>query len=462
MKKIILLFCFYVDATISFAQKDTLDITSYTAPSNNWKKETKSTVTSYTITNKTTGSWCQIGIYKSTGSKGSIAADFENEWQQLIVTPYKVTDTPQVVEVPEVDGWKIKNGGAKFTFNNQNAIAMLTTISGYGRAASIVASTNSQDYLPEVQKLIGSIELIKPTTKLAENTIGDPVNNTNPSQNSNPGSFAFSTTNFDDGWIANQKEDWVEVMKGNIKVLVHYPNKKADEYNSVLMDGLKNAWNVLVAPRYNSATNFDFKPIQSWQSIEFAEADLIENATGKKVHVVFFKKNMSGGEGKYIEFITATKNIFEQEFGVYEKDEVSPKWDKMAKMANYNKFAVAASDFTGTWTTNFTGIQQYVNAYTGYSAGMSSYSSAQTFEFNAGSTYKWTISTASGMVGNLKFNGTKSNGKFLIANNWQVKFSDMEGKPKTYDAYFSCIKGARVLWLSDTSYPGYTAYGKSK
>jgi hypothetical protein len=228
------------------------------------------------------------------------------------------------------------------------------------------------------------------------------------------------------------------------------------------MDGLKNAWNVLVAPRYKSATNFEFKPIQSWQSIEFAEADLIENATGKKVHVVFFKKNMSGGEGKYIEFITATKNIFEQEFGVYEKDEVSPKWDKMAKMANYNKFAVAASDFTGTWTTNFTGIQQYVNAYTGYSAGMSSYSSAQTFEFNAGSTYKWTISTASGMVGNLKFNGTKSNGKFLIANNWQVKFSDMEGKPKTYDAYFSCIKGARVLWLSDTSYPGYTAYGKSK
>jgi hypothetical protein len=66
------------------------------------------------------------------------------------------------------------------------------------------------------------------------------------------------------------------------------------------------------------------------------------------------------------------------------------------------------------------------------------------------------------MVGNLKFIGTKSNGRFTVANNWQVKFSDMEGKPKTYDAYFSCIKGARILWLSDTGYPGYTAYGKSK
>jgi len=59
------------------------------------------------------------------------------------------------------------------------------------------------------------------------------------------------------------------------------PNKRADTYNSVLLDGLKNAWNILVAPRYSSASNFEFKPIQSWQSIEFAEADMIENATGK-------------------------------------------------------------------------------------------------------------------------------------------------------------------------------------
>ena len=51
--------------------------------------------------------------------------------------------------------------------------------------------------------------------------------------------FAFTTTNFDDGWTSVVQEDWVQVTKGNIKVLIHYPNKKADEYNSVLLDGLK-------------------------------------------------------------------------------------------------------------------------------------------------------------------------------------------------------------------------------
>jgi hypothetical protein len=48
-----------------------------------------------------------------------------------------------------------------------------------------------------------------------------------------------------------------------------------------------------------------------------------------------------------------------------------------------------------------------------------------------------------------------------MPNNWQINFSDLEGKPKTYNAYFSCIKGgARILWLQDTGYGGYSGYGK--
>ena len=78
------------------------------------------------------------------------------------------------------------------------------------------------------------------------------------------GKFAFTTTNFDDGWVVTEQEDWAQVTKGNIKVLVHYPNKAADAYNSDLLEGLKNAWNVLVAPKYSSASNFEFKPISSW------------------------------------------------------------------------------------------------------------------------------------------------------------------------------------------------------
>jgi hypothetical protein len=106
-------------------------------------------------------------------------------------------------------------------------------------------------------------------------------------------------------------------------------------------------------------------------------------------------------------------------------------------------------------------MTQYVNAYTGASAGADTHASSQKFEFGPGNTYKWDIGVASGFVGNIKFQSAKSSGKFVVVTPWQIKFSEMEGKPKTYDAYFSCAKGARLLWLSDVSYPGYSAYGKA-
>ena len=245
------------------------------------------------------------------------------------------------------------------------------------------------------------------------------------------------------------QEDWVEVIKGNIKVLIHYPNKNADAYNSVLLDGLRNAWDILVAPKYSSATNFEFKPYSGWEPIEFAEADMVEKTSGRNVHVVLFKKNYSNGSGKYLEFITPDKNSFEQEFGAYGTDLV---WDKMAAMANYNKFAVAASDLSGTWTSNFSSALQYINANTGADAGMATHASNEKFEFGPDNTYKWDLGVASGNVGNIKFQSAKSSGNFSLPNNWQVYYSDIEGKPRTYNTFFVCVKNARILWIGDTAF----------
>ncbi|MDB5205034.1 MAG: hypothetical protein JWR72_109 [Flavisolibacter sp.] len=450
MKKIILLFIFCIPAAKAFAQKETFDIVSYALPKG-WKKTITDNIISYSITNLKTKGWCQIGIVKSTISKGTIEQDFKSEWEELVVKNYKPTAAPQLNEVQETDGWKIKSGGTKFNFNNSDAIAMLTTMSGFERCVSIIATTNSQDYLKAIASFLESVSLKKPAGLQQTTSVQTelpPVKAT--------GGFTFTTTTFDDGWTSNAKEDWVEVTKGNIKVLIHYPNKNADAYNSVLMDGLKNAWNILVAPKYSSATNMEFKSSGSWESIEFAEVDVIEKTTGKTVHVVLFKKNFSGGGGKFIEFITPDKKTFEQEFGTYENASANygtgTGFDKMINMVNYNKFAVAASDLNGKWTSNFTGMTQYVNAYTGASAGANTHASNENFEFGAGQTYKWDLGVASGFIGNIKFQSAKSTGRFSIVNNWQVKFSDIEGKPRTYNVQFVCIKGARVLWIGETGF----------
>ncbi len=445
----------------SLAQSpETYDLVTYTAPVG-WKKnETNKNVISYSITNNAKGTYCQIGIYKSTTSKGSLKADFDSEWKGIIADLYKPTAPPELVPAASENGWEAQGGVAPFMFNGAQSVAMHVTMSGYGRCTSIAILSNTDTYQPQIDKFLELVSLKK------LETIANPVvtQSTTTSTPSTPviaakvSTYKFNTINFDDGWTSTEQEDWVQVVKGNITVLIHYPNKNADTYNSQLLDGLKNAWNILIAPKYSSASNFEFKPIQSWQSVEFAEADAIEKTTGKSVHVVLFKMNYSTGNGRYMEFITPDKNTFEKEFGPYH--DTSYGWEKLENMVGYNRFAVAAEDLIGKWTNNFSGMTQYVNVYTGADAGATAHSSVQNFIFVDGSHYNWDISVASGMVGAQKFQGAKSSGPFTMNGNWQIKFSDMEGKPKTYDVYFSCVKGTRILCLSDTSYPGYTNYAR--
>ena len=160
MKLLGYLILFSLFLTDTFAQKETFDIITYSPPAG-WKKEVAENIISYTTINNTNKTWCRIGIVKSTVSKGNIEADFESEWKDLVVKNYKPSDVPKLNVVHETDGWKIKEGVTKFQFNNSDALAMLTTISGFDRCASIVITTSSQEYLKDIDILLTSLEFKK-------------------------------------------------------------------------------------------------------------------------------------------------------------------------------------------------------------------------------------------------------------------------------------------------------------
>jgi hypothetical protein len=160
MKKI--LFCtFLVMVTsIACAQNTTYDLVSFIPPAG-WKKDVKADYITYMITSNKKGTWCQISIVKSTASKGSIEADFESEWQLFAVKGFKATDEPQLGPVKELDGWQTTTGTGKFIFNNKEATVMLTTSSGYNRCVSIVASTNSGEYIKDIDSFMTTVSLQK-------------------------------------------------------------------------------------------------------------------------------------------------------------------------------------------------------------------------------------------------------------------------------------------------------------
>jgi len=83
MKIIVLLF-FVIATTSVFAQQQTFDLITYSPPKG-YTKNVEKTLVSYTITDSKKNTRCRIMVIKSTTSKGSIEANFENEWQDLIV-----------------------------------------------------------------------------------------------------------------------------------------------------------------------------------------------------------------------------------------------------------------------------------------------------------------------------------------------------------------------------------------
>lgn len=285
---------------------------------------------------------------------------------------------------------------------------------------------------------------------------------TNPSV-TNSG-FAFTSTNFDNGWTSTVQEDWVEVTKGSMKVLLHYP-KEGTIFPADPEPLTNAAWNILVAPRYSNLTNYKTSYIATSDRPYLGMGYATENTSGKNVFIVFFRQGQTG----WLEFIAPDKNSFIQQ---YKFDPETVRWDSesdlmipLANMIGYNKFAIAASDFVGKWSSDFTGVQQLYNIYTGNYAGMNINQSNEEFVFNAGNSYNWKLLIVNGMVGNMKYAEVKSSGKFNVPNNWQIHFTKIESGAKTFHAFWSCIKGARILNLLDAESPGsgiYTKYGLAK
>lgn len=445
----------------ALGQQHKHDILTFTPPAG-WKETKLENTIGFSTTDNAKGTWAQISIITSTASKGSIESDFESEWNELAVKPYTVSAKPTEIEKQVFNGWDLWTGLGQFTFNNQKANLLLSTFSNSQRCISFIIMSNTTQFGPAFDKFTESIQITPagnpPTTTVGEvqpaTQVPDPKMEVTPPL---ADGFKFNTTNFDDGWTSMVKEDWVEATKGNIKVLLHYPRKEDSEYISQQVDKTRLFWNLLVAPRYVNPTEFflyeynnDFEPGH------FASAYLVDK-DGKRQFVALFSKGKSG----WIEVITPEKATFINNFGVDHPDSWFGNWEPLFNLSRLNRFAVAGSDLPGKWSSDFSGSQQYYSSTTGLYVGYTANSGRTVFVFHSNGTYDWDIGTANTVNGQTQVQTAKSSGTYTMKGNWQIACSKIENRAKTYDAYFSCIKGGRILWLQDVDYGGYTAFGKA-
>lgn len=463
MKKSIFIFIYSLLPALIFAQKINFDMASFTAPKG-WKKTGTENALQYTKSDDAKGIYCMITLYKSIPGTADSKENFDMAWNTLVKEMVTVSAVPDMQPAASENGWDVQSGFAPFESDGSKGIVLLVTSSGGGKMVNIIVLTNADQYQQAVTDFLESISLKKQIAQepAKTNVVIKPVTNTPSNAPAKTTGYGYTTTNFDDGWTSTVQEDWVEVSKSNIRVLLHYP-KEGTIFPADPDPLVRTVWNILVAPHLSNLRNFRTAYISNYDRPYLGMGYASLNSTGKDVFVVLFRQGQSG----WVEIIAPDKNSFVNQFK-FDPEQI--KWDSessllnpLLQLPNYNKFAIAASDFTGSWSSDFTGIQQLYNVYTGDYAGMNMNQSNQTFQFSAGNKYNWSILVVNGMVGNVKYANVKSAGKFSILNNWQMHFTDIEGKPKKYHAFFSCIKGARLLKMLDADYPGsgiYMVYGK--
>jgi hypothetical protein len=108
-KTISLTACIFAVCSAARAQTETLDIATFTPPAG-WNKQAKEGVAIYV--DSTPKGYCLISVYQSKKSSGNPEADFQSEWRELIVKPFRVTNPPAVQPAEESGGWKSLAGAS--------------------------------------------------------------------------------------------------------------------------------------------------------------------------------------------------------------------------------------------------------------------------------------------------------------------------------------------------------------
>ena len=150
---------FLFNTQMVFSQTEKLDIIEFTAPKG-WAKTPKDGLIVYNNSDKTTGGFCLLTVYPSTGSAGSPQKDFAREWTEKVVNPFKAEANPKT-ETQTQDGWTSVSAATQIQSDGITSAVVMVVVSGYGRTASILAILSNQEYLPQIDAFITGIKMDK-------------------------------------------------------------------------------------------------------------------------------------------------------------------------------------------------------------------------------------------------------------------------------------------------------------
>jgi hypothetical protein len=262
--------------------------------------------------------------------------------------------------------------------------------------------------------------------------------------------YAFSTTNFDNGWTSKIYDDYVQVTKGNIKVLLGYRERfNESEYSGTGKEKGIAYWNSFVGKYFNLGEAM-IRPRTTFSdySRDYVEGWATDKQTGEKRFVAMML-NVFAYTG-VLSVVVASAPDDQQLKQAFPKADFEFNND-LLPMYGYNKFAVGPNDLTGKWSTNGGSTMNWYSTTTGQNVGATGAVTADWFEFKNGGTYNSQHSGATGWVGSMNTYQQKYKGTYTVTD-WNVTIDHRwDDKTKVCDAWFEIVKGGRILHLNEGS-----------
>lgn len=174
MKKCISLLCVLCAWVGQVSAQSSYDIYTFHEPQG-YKKSIQRDFISYTKTDSKTGAYCIISLYAHSLSSGDLAKDFNEDWANLVVKPFRVATAPQKDSGSEISGWKTRSGTANFEFAGKTSLALLTIAKKDNAKAAVLIATNAKSCLAEeVDPFFSQLKLAAPTVISSTNKTGAP------------------------------------------------------------------------------------------------------------------------------------------------------------------------------------------------------------------------------------------------------------------------------------------------
>lgn len=442
MKKI--LFFLMILAGCTGRAQDSFDIIQYTAPKG-WKKEATQQAVQFSKQDDAKGTYCIITVMKSLTASANAKENFDAAWVTVVKEMVKVSAEPEMQPAAEEDGWKALSGYAPYESEGTKGIALLVTSTGFQKMVNILVLTNTDAYEPDMSAFLGSVSF-KKQDPVANKQLNKP---SDPSPPSTLG-YAFSRTNFDDGWVSTIHNDYVLVAKNNVKVYLSYIEKfNESDYSGTGLQKRHHYWDNYVSKYFTTGEKkFDQGGSLSDYSQDFIEGWATDKQTGEKRYLGMII-NVIAYTGRLSVIIASAPD--EQQFRRQFPKADSRYHNDLQPMYSYNKFAIGKNELAGKWSSSGGGTMGWYSTTTGQNVGATGVVKGDEFQFNTNSSYSSKHNGATGWVGSMNTYQQNYKGNYTVTD-WTITITNRwDGKTEKYNAWFEVLKGGRVLHMDSQS-----------